>query len=102
MRPKNYDHQCHEGSQRKSHSHVPCAQRTREDRHPGRILESYFRAQLDYARASAAQAGIGLGLIWRLGDQTLSRRPWNHKKIRKREIRMIKDVEELRPELQVH
>jgi hypothetical protein len=65
-------------------------------------LEHKLSRHLDHPRPAASQPGIGLRLVGGLRDQSRRTKPRNHKEIRQSEIRMIEDVEKLRPELQIH
>ena len=64
--------------------------------------EQKLRRQLNYPRPAAAQPRIGLRLVGSLRDQTRRPKSRDYEEIRQRKIGMVEDVEELRPQLQIH
>ena|ERR1700682_3698221 len=86
--------------------------------HPPASLEHHLEPKLNHPRSTAAQAGIGLSDVGGLGDTAqgqqlslgvisggvwaaISQQAWCQIVIGQREVRMIENVEKLRPKLQV-
>jgi hypothetical protein len=65
-------------------------------------LKQQLHCQLNHPWPAPTQPRIRLRLIRSLCNQSLIRRSRADKKIGQRKIRMIEDVEEFRPQLQVH